>query len=113
MRYAYLWKRTRNSSSRATSQKTLCGTNGAHSTIERYALRAQDYPLAKRIVLDIGGRLLNVLYHFRPQTDSDAKSELDYVIVNARDWQALIKKLGNGYMDNMDHRVIPIVGSKP
>ena len=80
--------------------------------MERYAPKAEESPLFKRIVLDIGGKLLNVLYHFRPQTDSDAPSELDYVLVNARDWQALIEKLGSGYLDHMGHRVIPIVGRK-
>lgn len=80
--------------------------------MERYAPKAEESPLAERVVLDIGGRLLNVLYHFRLQTDSDAPSELDYVLVNVRDWQALIEKLGSGYMDHMDHQVTLIVGRK-
>ena len=112
MRYAYLWKRTKNSSSGSNLRQTLYRSNGANSTKESCIPKAEDYPLAKRSVLDIGSRLLNVLYHFRPQTDSDATSELDYVLVNARDWQAIIEKLGNGCLDHMDHRVIPIVGGK-
>jgi hypothetical protein len=80
--------------------------------MERYAPKSEESPLAKRIVLDIGGRVLNELYRFRLQTDSNAPSELDYVLVDARDWQALIEKLGSGYLDHMDHRVIPIISRK-
>ena len=112
MRYAYLWKRTKNSSSGWTSRQTLYRSNRAHSTMERYISKAEEYPLVKRIVIDIGSRFLNVLYHFRPQADSNAASELDYVLVNAGDWQAPIEKLGNGYLDHMDHQAISIVGRK-
>ena len=99
-RYAYLLNRTKNCSWGLTSQQTWYRSNGAASTMEGYAPKVEEFPQAKKTVLEVGGRLLNVIYHFCPQTDSDAPSELDYVRIDPRDWQALIEEVGRAYIDH-------------